>query len=384
MRVLANRCIGNCRRRLLAALTAEMVLLFSAPAATAGMFMGLGTDPSSSGGSFASAVSADGSAVVGNINVGGVWEGVRWTSNTGVERLGRLANGDSTGAYAVSGNGSVVVGDGGGLPLEWTQATGWVALAGNPSPGGALGISADGTSVVGYVNHFGGATSAFGPSGILGPGLADGVSGDGSIIVGLTTGAADNQAFRWTQATGMAALGNGGANAISQDGSTIVGYERPTGNSSLAFRWTASTGMVSLGVLPFNDRSEAYAVSGDGSVIVGRSFASNGPLDLQAFIWDQTHGLRNLEDVLIGDGLNLTGWQLTEATGISADGLTITGNGIDTKGKSEAWVARLDAPVPEPPALALWLCAGVGALSCRTMRRLSSARPSAVDSVQAG
>jgi len=222
----------------------------------------------------------------------------------------------------------------------------------------ALAISADGSAVVGYAT-----TSAFGPTGLLGPGLANGVSGDGSVIVGLTPGISDNQIFRWTQATGMVTLGNGYANAVSEDGSTIVGFERLTVDSGSAFRWTASGGLQSLG--PSN--SEAYAVSGDGSVIVGR-------FDQRAFIWGSTNGTGYLQDVLTADGLNLTGWQLTEATGISADGLTITGNGIDPSGEPEAWVARLDAPVPEPSALVIWLCAGIFGLATRAVRILSAWR----------
>jgi hypothetical protein len=40
-------------------------------------------------------------------------------------------------------------------------------------------------------------------------------------------------------------------------------------------------------------------------------------------------------------GLDLTGWTLTSAAGISDDGLTIMGNGVNPDGKSEAWIAVL-------------------------------------------
>ena len=75
--------------------------------------------------------------------------------------------------------------------------------------------------------------------------------------------------------------------------------------------------------------------------------------------------MRDLKNVLIGDGLNLAGWQLTDATGISADDLTIAGNGIDPSGESEAWVARFDAPVPEPSTLVIWLCRASAAIACK-------------------
>jgi hypothetical protein len=47
-------------------------------------------------------------------------------------------------------------------------------------------------------------------------------------------------------------------------------------------------------------------------------------------------------------GLDLTGWQLLAATGISDDGSTITGYGSNPAGMMDSWIARL----PVPPAIA--------------------------------
>jgi hypothetical protein len=41
-------------------------------------------------------------------------------------------------------------------------------------------------------------------------------------------------------------------------------------------------------------------------------------------------------------GLDLAGWTLTEATGVSADGSVIVGNGTNPEGRFEAWIATLD------------------------------------------
>jgi hypothetical protein len=58
----------------------------------------------------------------------------------------------------------------------------------------------------------------------------------------------------------------------------------------------------------------------------------------------------NLRDVLIAGGATgLDGWRLTEARGVSYDGLTVVGTGIDPNGVSQAFVAT----IPEPSTLTL-------------------------------
>ena len=105
--------------------------------------------------------------------------------------------------------------------------------------------------------------------------------------------------------------------------------------------------MVDLGTLPGHEESTAADVSGDGSLAVGTSFGAGASA---AFLWDQTHGMRSLSEVLAGLGVDTNGWALLEATAISADGLTIVGVGVAPSGQSVGWVAT----VPEPAVL-LWL-----------------------------
>jgi uncharacterized membrane protein len=165
------------------------------------------------------------------------------------------------------------------------------------------------------------------------------------IIVGFN----DGLAFRWTQETGMIGLGgygssNSEAYDVSADGSVIVGSIYSV-NGFEPFRWTQADGMVGLGSYGSIDDgyySSAYGVSADGSVIVGES-------GYGAFRWTQSDGMVSLKDTLIGAGLNVSGWSLTEATGVSADGFTIVGYGYNPSGQQEAWVANLSPePIPEP------------------------------------
>jgi probable HAF family extracellular repeat protein len=174
------------------------------------------------------------------------------------------------------------------------------------------------------------------------------VSGDGSTVVGENRVGTDSRAFRWTSGGGMAAIGDlaGGATGssakgISSSGAAIVGWSFSE-NGREAFRWTSAGGMVGLGDIPGGGfESIAEAVSADGSVVVGAGFADSG---LEAFIWDANGGMRNLRSALMNDyGLQLTGWRLTSARGVSADGLTIVGDGVNPESNLEAWMVKLPA-----------------------------------------
>jgi len=283
-------------------------------------------------------VSADGSVVVGNAWYVGectITHAFRWTPDDGVVDLGTLTGlcGQSFG-HGVSGDGSVVVGSSsaeivGTAPYRWTPEEGMVTLSG-VGGGGATDVSADGTVVVGGRPH--GALS---------------------------------EAFWWTEETGPVGLGDlpGGAffssaNAVSADGEVVVG-ESDSHKRTEAFRWTEDQGMVGLGVLwdyQGYGRSHALDTNADGTVVVG-----DGVIDVYgntaAFIWDEQTDMRRLQDVLETEyGLDLDGWHLLEAKGVSDDGLTIVGYGDGPAGRREAWVAR----VPEPSTLLLIAMCALG------------------------
>lgn len=107
-----------------------------------------------------------------------------------------------------------------------------------------------------------------------------------------------------------------------------------------------------LGHLPGGSSavSQAFAVSGDGSVVVGRSLTGDLS-DVEAFVWTEAEGLRALKAVLEDDhGLDLTGWTLQVATGVSADGTVVVDYGTNPDGNGEAWRVELPgAPVAAEP-----------------------------------
>jgi len=375
-----------------------VVGLVRQPAHAAPIFTGLGAAPSGTGYTVA-AVSGDGSTVVGTafgrpvpsdsdtppyppISSDAFHEAFRWTPVGGWQFLGDFPhhfiwNEDGTVGSAVSADGSTIVGYGHPAfelaPYRWTPGSGIQPLdeAASGDPFAATGVSADGRVVVGVMAS-GGASQTFrwtagsGLQIILGDASrATGVSADGSTVIGwgmgpFTIGVFGG--FRWTEAGGVENLarltpcGDGCFHeeddfvptAVSADGSVVVGG---------TYRWTHESGPVSVGM-------EADGVSADGNVVVGR-FASGG-----ASIWDPVHGARDLAELLASQyGLDLTGWSLGTAVGVSSDGRTIVGNGTNPAGQPEGWIAF----IPEP-STALLVAIGLATLKGARRRQPRAAR----------
>lgn len=350
------------------------VLVLAAGAASAqnAEFHGLGDLIGNSGSSWALGVSDDGSTVVGYADSIVGSQAFRWRANTGMVGLTiptdwfpefEDASSFSTGATACSGNGDVVTGyvvenENGNLKgFRWTSDSGLVKLAEEGYNAGR-DISADGSVIIGetYTGFL--SATAFqwtedtGIQGIDFSGrqsLAWGCSSDGSQIAG-SYGAFPSLAFRWTE-EGLATLGDidggpedSGANAISGDGQVVVGYGSDHDGFQDKFqatRWTQATGMVGLGRLPGTRLSSAFGTDGDGSTVVGYCFSSGSANSERAFIWTTADGMRSLQDVLVEQGANLTGWRLRIAYAVSADGRTIVGAGFNPDNRTEAFIARL-------------------------------------------
>jgi len=340
-------------------------------------FQGLGDLPGGKNRSRAFGVSADGSCVVGESDSALGNEAFYWNSDEGMVPLGDLPGGKFfSQAYGVSADGSVIVGraypdTGTYEAFRWTRDGGIVGLG--RLAGGtwsiALDVSADGSVVVGQSTTAGISqgtiwTASGGLSGVSDSSAIVGVSDGGTVVAGNRYGDY-SEPFIWSEETGRTDLGHvrgtfnlyDTANGISADGLVVVGRAHVGGNAHRPFRWTQATGMVSLGDPPGGPAdSRAYGVSADGSVIVGEY---EGPLGNTALVWDATHGLRDLAQVLTDDyQLDLTGWHLRAAWDISNDGTVIVGSGYIPGGDMEAWIAT----IPEPATLSLLVFGGLGLL----------------------
>jgi uncharacterized membrane protein len=313
-------------------------------------------------------LNADGTVGTGlaNISTGSTINDVRavpmrWTPLGGVQNLTSAAGQ----GHDISADGSVVVGQwsdsssGASLnSFRWTSATGMVSLPLLP------GATASGNVQVAYA-----------------------ISNNANVIVGRTRNGDTTPigvAYAWTESLGIRQLallpGATGANVntaraiawgANQDGSVIVGEARDSLTGLNAALWTfdTTTGgstLTNLGDLPGAPstnptglpNARARDVSADGKVVVG---VGQSELGNEAFIWIEGQGMFSLRNYLTTNlGLsNLTGWTLSDATGISDDGRTIVGLGI-VGGRTTAFVAV----VPEPAIMG-----AVAAASALVLRR---------------
>lgn len=325
-------------------------------------FQGIGALPGSRFGSFARDISADGTAVTGNsdqADIGGSsFMAFRWKDGV-MTPLGDLPGGSNLSeSGGISSDGSVCAGM--SFSASGTEAFRWAGgvMEGlGDLPGGdfyshAFDVSDDGTTVVG-ISRPGPQNHPFVwrdgvmrdladdfPEG-LGAGEARAVSSDGRIIVGQ----AGIGVFRWTDGVieTLTQFPDGTLwarpFALSSDGLTMAGELRMSGNFSQAFCEVAGA-LVGLGDLPGGPiDSRAHGVSNGGGVVVGRGLMNHGD---EAFIWTPAAGMRRMWDVLTHDfGLDLVGWWFYRADGVSADGRTIAGSGINPQGRPEAWIAHI-------------------------------------------
>jgi uncharacterized membrane protein len=281
----------------------------------------------------ANSISADGSVAVGFFRKGVFGDyptmALRWevTNSARHVRLDdhRLGTPDPwSNAWAVSADGSVIVGDTGASGTT-LQATRWVN-------GVQQALEAVSTS----------STARF-------------TSSDGAFALGLATIGSQNVLVRWN--------GNGTAtvvqppvgatiekiNAVNPSGTAAVGALSVAGNFA-PFLWTVSGGFI---IIPENGReqdydlSEALDVSDDGTVVVGAlqsEVTSNGDPPPVGFLWTQSDGLTLVDDLLTVFGF--TGAGIYQVSAISGDGRRIlaTGTFPRTNQDTTSLVIELSAP----------------------------------------
>lgn len=320
------------------------------------------------------AISGDGSTIVGYGSREGGRSALSWTSSG----LGMMVTGwptyNSAEAAAVSHDGSIIVGrmDARHPMAPRTGAVRWDA--GGMTELGALpghnasasrGLSGDGSVVMGVSYNLGPTptdmrtfrwTAAGGMQDI---GVLAGTSGtyansmsaDGSTIVGVSLGSGPSQPFRWTATGGMSALQvpagaySSWAGSVSGDGSIVVGAVQGGAPGYQATMWDAN-GVHLLHTLPGVDHSWPNAVTADGSILVGH--AVDFSAGYFAALWNAQREMLNLNTYAASIGIDLTGWDLWDATGISADGTRIVGSGLYEVSpgywREQPWVMTIPAP----------------------------------------
>ncbi len=342
-------------------------------------------------------VSADGTYVVGDNRSPGISMGFRWSEALGWESLGSLPGGAAnSGAWACSADGATVVGTSSSSlnpnteAFVWTPGGGIVGLGdlgcGNSN---AYDVTDDGTLVVGHLASTCGVGASFYWSPNSGmvqvnglvvtavagggtqPPLPPAVPGDFATLYGQIpfAGPTASHVARWTPGGGVESLGFVGIpNRATPGGGVVVGSHTTSSGHIHAFRWSTTGGLQDLGTLSGNG-SEATGVSADGEVVVGWSTSTLGTR--RAFVWDAAHGMRDLQTVLTEDhGLDLTGWNLFQALGISADGRTLVGTGRSPPPASDrVWVARLGEPMGQ------WTDLGGGSVGVAGQPTLTGSGP---------
>jgi uncharacterized membrane protein len=197
--------------------------------------------------------------------------------------------------------------------------------------GSVTAMNSTGTAVVGFDNQ--GAflwttTGGYLPLGELG---AVGVSEDGTVVLGdMTDGAGMTAAGRWTAGTGWVSLGGligssgnslSSAYGLSGDGNRATGLGWANASGGRAFEWDPIIGMNELPRMSINS-SRGNCVSLDGSTIGGWDEHSTGPR--RAAIW----GALNVEQLLLEDPVtNPEG--IGEVFALSSDGTWACGSELD-------------------------------------------------------
>lgn len=311
--------------------------------------------------SYALAVSDDGSVVVGISSPFGFFEPFVWTEQTGIYRMPTPPGTSGYTPDAFSDGGAYVLGthstsQGGPVGFLWSAADGVVSIG--DLPGGRT------NSWLAYLSEtrVGVGESSFAFNAINAPlfravrwseqggleplPLPEGDPPEGSAAYrllddGRIFGRSESGAWFWSEQTGFEMLpGAEGMTRCSPDGSILVGTapNNPVSGYSTPAYWTADEGLTHLPLLNPDDFGLLRGMSDDGSIIVG-------VLNTEQVVWVNQKQPMTIEQYGASLGLDMTGWNIHEVSGVSSDGTTIVGTaGRDGQAGLEGFRLRMYEP----------------------------------------
>ncbi|ANM30785.1 hypothetical protein ABI59_16175 [Acidobacteria bacterium Mor1] len=345
--------------------------LAAGPALAGGTFTRMGTPDT-----LAIGISDDGNTVVGQLFFG---PNFVWTRGEGVEVIG---GGCSSGQVAVSGDGNTIVGCNVDSEGRWNAAlylgdSDWQDLGSVPGAercdaflSGAWDLTTDGTEMVGLAwlggeqrcRAHGGLWDlvAGGPATDLGSlvegrsSRANGISGDGEVIVGWSDSQFGSRlGAKWINGVPEYIMTEDGkfvgeAEAVNSDGTVIVGQNFEFGDSRFSWRWREGEGFTKFGATETVNATGGLAITGtfagdmseDGSVVVGFTFIQNSR---RSMIYTDENGQETFGGFLKRNGIyDALDWDIQAVSGVTPDGKTFTGYGVNPDGFFEGFVVDLD------------------------------------------
>ena len=172
-----------------------------------------------------------------------------------------------------------------------------------------------------------------------------GVSAEGTVVGTYLALSADGvflqtHAYRWTDKTGFQDLGTlnppnqeAEAYAVSDDGSKVVGWSRGISGYQRPYRWTAAGGMQELSKVPGTD-AYASGISNDGDVIVG-AFYVDAEGSWHAFRWNGKN-VTDLGFLKKGHDRMKTG-ENSKGEAVCGLGTAVVGSTVDSSGIQTAF-----------------------------------------------
>jgi uncharacterized membrane protein len=323
------------------------------------------------------AISDDGTTVVGRSYDGANDRAAYWRRDTGVVLLPQPPGTQNSRATAVSRDGSTIVGRIDNM-ASWWNADGTVDLLSSPQvviSKAASAISPDGRIVGGsyFIIHSSVGLVWLGTQELIFHfSEALDISNNGRIVAGTSSFDPFPPSY-WTvdgQRIELVPSAEGATTAITPDGSTIAGYAdgRP-------FRWTEEDGVRFMSLDGFSGRLTS-GITEDGALVSGMVFRA--PLTLpDAALWADDQ-LFLLKDVVANAGIDLGDWRLRSITAISADGRVILGQAQAVSGFASRTfvISNFDrsfsaVAVPEPATIGITAIVLLVVLSAARSKRRS-------------